>query len=560
MLFVFFITLSGAATLAFPFASSRIIIDLTAGNYDAMVRFAVVLFGLVAIYVFFEILARWIGSKIIENTSFDIRRQLSDRVMSMRLAEVYDRGSGYFLERLGEDTMEVSGRRLTIYEKLIDILMNLGFISYITVLNPLLGMVFVAGLVVLIFLEYYSVAKRLQNSKVLKKTREAQKSVETELLKGIKEIKGLGSREALLEKHSVANRKTTNARYKMAMFNNKMSGVISLVKGMIDLSILLFAGLFLLPNGQIELAAVLVVYNYKGNIYGLISSFAYIKDNYVNGELSAKRLNEVLQASDTEMDTFGEDGIDNEIESIELRKVAFEYKPGVPVLRDISLEIKKNSLVGFVGKSGCGKSTIFSLLTNFYRAQSGAILVNNNDYYNLSENAVRNTFTPVLQDPYIFNDTILSNVRFARVDATDEQVIEACKKALLHDEIMAFANGYNTMIGESGSNLSGGQKQRLEIARALLKDSPVLLFDEATSALDRNNLLQINALMKELAKEKIVMVIAHRLGVMRTCDIVFVVDEGRIIASGTHEELLESCEYYKELFKRRTEAEAEANK
>jgi len=319
----------------------------------------------------------------------------------------------------------------------------------------------------------------------------------------------------------------------------------------------LFAGLYLLPNNMGHLAAVLIVYNFKGNIYGLISSLARIRDTYVNGELSAKRLNDILNAPAKDYDSFGTLELGRPVGKIEFVNVEFSYKPDVPVLRDITFSIDRNGLYGFVGRSGSGKSTIFGLLSNFFRYDSGQISINGVDFADLSENAVRGAITPVLQDPYIFNDIIYNNVRFARPGATEEEIHHACKVARLHDEIVAFKDGYNTMIGESGSNLSGGQKQRLEIARVVLKESSVLLMDEATSALDKTNLGHINELMKSLSKQKIVMVIAHRLGIMRQCDKVFVLDDGKIIAHGTHEELMKSCEYYQELFKRQSATQVE---
>jgi ABC-type multidrug transport system fused ATPase/permease subunit len=218
-------------------------------------------------------------------------------------------------------------------------------------------------------------------------------------------------------------------------------------------------------------------------------------------------------------------------------------------LSNLSFKAEDNGLIGFVGQSGSGKSTIFSLLTNFYQKQSGEILINGVPFERLNEETVRGKITPVLQDPYIFNDTILNNVKLANPLATDEDVIAACRMAELHEEIMNMPNGYTTMIGENGSNLSGGQKQRVEIARALLKNSDVLLLDEATSALDKANLDKINNLLHKIKKDKIILVIAHRLGAMRQCDKVFLLEDGRFAGSGTHDELSQNNEYYQSLFK-----------
>lgn len=551
-LFVFLTVTAGAVALAYPFATSQIIMDLTGGEYEGLIKFAIVLFGLIVLNTALVYCANRLFLKISNEVRFDIRQTTAERIMSMKLANVNEKGSGFFLERLSEDTFEISMIHLDVKRAQISILLNLSFVGYITVLNPLLGAVFAIGLGVLVCLEYFRVTRAAKYMKEIKRARDGIKSNEAEIIKGLKEIKGQGARAAIINKHSVMNQKIADTRRKRNLFDYKINGSISVVKAATDLAIVLFAA-YLLYNGFAELAAVLVVYNYKGNIYGLISSLASIRDLHVTGELSAKRLNDILNASAQEYDDFGTHELLEPVKAIRFSNVEFSYKPDVPVLRNISFNIDKNGLYGFVGRSGSGKSTIFGLLSNFYRHSAGNILINGIDFVDLSETAIRESITPVLQDPYIFNDTIFNNVKFARADATEQEIYDACAVARLHDEIMAFEAGYNTMIGESGSNLSGGQKQRLEIARVALKKSSVLLLDEATSALDKNNLGHINSLMKELGKEKIVMVIAHRLGIMRQCDKVFVLDAGEIIASGAHEELIVNCAYYAELFRRQTE-------
>ena len=557
VLFIGFTVAAGGVALAYPFVTSRILMTMTDGAHRTMVEFAVILFGLVVLNTIFYFVANRLFLKISNDVRFDIRKEAADKIITMKLAAVNEKGSGFFLERLSEDTFEISMVNLEVRRAQINILLNLSFVGYITVLNPLLGVVFAAGLGVLVFLVYFRVTRAVRHMKEIKRAREVIKSNETEILKGLKEIKGQGARTAVLEKHSTANQRIADTRRKRNLFEYRIGGGISIVKAATDLAILLFAGIYLLPNNMGHLAAVLIVYNFKGNIYGLISSLARIRDTYVNGELSAKRLNDILNAPPQDYDRFGTMELGGAVKKIEFKNVEFSYKPDVPVLRDITFSINKNGLYGFVGRSGSGKSTIFGLLSNFFGSDSGQLKINGIDFADLSEPSIRGAFTPVLQDPYIFNDTVYNNVKFARSDATEQEIHLACKTARLHDEIIAFKDGYNTMIGESGSNLSGGQKQRLEIARVILKESSVLMMDEATSALDKTNLGHINELMKDLAKKKIVMVIAHRLGIMRQCDNVFVLDEGKIIASGHHEELMKSCEYYQELFKRQAAPQPE---
>ena len=555
VLFILLTVISGGIALAFPLVLSQLIINLTGGNYDGTVYNALVLFGLVVAVAVSGLAAEYFYTKTTNALFLNIRRKAALRIMGMNLSSIYDKGSGFFLERLNEDCREVSAVHLNIQRAVISLVINLGFIGYITILNVLLGILFAAGLAVLMFLEYLRVSRLLENMKKSKRASERVKSYESEILKGIKEIKALNAADSVIEKHTSVSSKFIGIKYEREMFQKKMQNLIDVVRGAIDLSVILFAGLYLLPNFMVELAAVLIIYTYKGNIYGLISGLARIKDTYVNGELAAKRINDIIRAPPGEVDSFGGRSLTGKIDSVEFRGVSFEYTKDKKVLNDLSFKIEGNGIVGFVGKSGSGKSTIFGLLARFYDPLGGSILINGEDVLTLTEDDVRGNITTALQDPYIFNDTIMNNLLIVRPDATAEEVERACRAARIHDEILAMSSGYDTVIGEGGTTVSGGQKQRLEIARVLLKDSDVMLFDEATSALDRNNLESINNLMVELSKKKMILVIAHRLNIMRRCDTIVVLDEGRVIASAPHDELMSTCEFYRELFRRNASAE-----
>ena len=555
VLFIVFTALSGVIALASPFVLSQVIITLTGGMYDETVRLSVILFGLAAAVAASGMAAEYFYTVTTNKLFLSIRRKIALRTMSMSLSTIYEKGSGFFLERLNEDSREASNVNLNVWRSVINLIINMGFIGYITVLNLFLGLLFAAGLAILLFLEYLRVSRLLENMKRSKRANEKVKADEIEILKGIKEIKGLNAKEPMIEKHSLKSSNYTKIKYEREIYQKKMQSLIDVVKGGIDLSVLLFAGLYLLPKGMVELAAVLVIYTYKGNIYGLIAGLARIKDTYVNGELAAKRINDIIQAQGSEVDGFGDIPISGEIGSIEFRNVSFEYSKEKPVLNGTSFKMEGNGIIGFVGKSGSGKSTIFSLLARFYDHAGGDILVNGTDVRTLAEDDIRKNITPVLQDPYMFNDTIRNNLLFARPDADAEDIERACRAACIHDEIAAMPNGYDTVVGEGGATISGGQKQRLEIARVLLNDPRVILFDEATSALDKNNLEKINDLMIELSRTKMILVVAHRLSIMRRCDRVVVLEDGKVLAVAPHDELMESCDYYRELFRKNATAE-----
>jgi ATP-binding cassette, subfamily B, bacterial MsbA len=243
---------------------------------------------------------------------------------------------------------------------------------------------------------------------------------------------------------------------------------------------------------------------------------------------------------------------------IRLENVTFRYRPELsPALRHLSLHIEPGKYFALVGSSGAGKSTILSLLLRFYEPDSGAILLDGTDTRTISQSSLRNQIGIVTQDTFLFHDSILNNIRYGRLNATEEEVIVAAKSAFAHDFIVQQPNGYNTVIGDKGCLLSGGQQQRVSIARALLKNAPVLLLDEAMSALDSEAEREIQAALERLSEGRTVIAIAHRLSTVLKADQIVVMDHGEIRETGTHRQLLESSTLYRRIYDLQFNVQAE---
>lgn len=281
--------------------------------------------------------------------------------------------------------------------------------------------------------------------------------------------------------------------------------------------------------------------------YDPVKKLGAVHNLVKRGEASVKRIEYVLNATDSVPDAENPQPFIAEQTDICFEGVTFAYADE-EVLKDVNLTIPAGSTVALVGPSGAGKSTFVNLIPRFYDVQQGRVLVGGTDVRSYGKNALRAHVSIVSQDTVLFNDTIRNNIRLGRLDATDEEVEAAAKHAFVHDFVMQFDEGYDTVVGERGARLSGGQKQRIAIARAFLKNAPILIMDEATSSLDSESEEKVQLALTELVQGKTVILIAHRFSTIKMADRIVVMDAGRVRASGSHAELYASDELYKSLY------------
>jgi subfamily B ATP-binding cassette protein MsbA len=284
--------------------------------------------------------------------------------------------------------------------------------------------------------------------------------------------------------------------------------------------------------------------------YEPMKKLGNLHSQFTRGAASLNRIEEILQTPVTITDPAEPKTISRLSGDLRFDRVTFAYQPGQPVLRDISVNIPAGTVCALVGPSGSGKSTFANLVPRFYEAGAGSVAVDRHDLRALRLADLRRNIAIVSQEPVLFNDTIFNNLQLGRPDATRAEVEQAARDAFAHDFIQGLPQGYETMVGERGALLSGGQKQRIALARAFLRNAPILILDEATSALDSDSEAAIQAALKKLMVGKTVLIIAHRFSTIRDASLILVFDQGRIVASGTHAQLYAGNPLYRSLYDR----------
>jgi subfamily B ATP-binding cassette protein MsbA len=315
----------------------------------------------------------------------------------------------------------------------------------------------------------------------------------------------------------------------------------------VAVAIVVFAGGYRSVNGQLEIGAFFSFLTALMMAYQPVRALAGINIGLNEGLTAAKRIYKILDNKVSIEDRLDAKNLENPLGDIEFKNVSMEYIKNTPILKNINFKIPGKSRIALVGPSGGGKSTIINMLPRFYDATDGEITIGNQKIKNIKIQSLRNSMALVSQETILFDDTIKNNILYGKINASDEEVINACKNANCHQFIESFKNGYNTLVGENGVKLSGGQKQRVSIARAILKNSSIVLLDEATSALDTESEKLVQEALNNLAKNKTTITIAHRLSTVKNSDLIFVIKDGEILQSGDHNQLINQDGLYKKL-------------
>ena len=489
------------------------------------------------LYTYFEI-------KFTKNVSKDLYKKM-DNLPAIAFEDI---GVGEFINRLYTDPDRV----MELLSKMVKLICRAVVVLVVVVIAIQVSWILFAEILLLavimgiISTKFFPRIKKSQEN--IKKQSDAYVKVATENMTGIREIKSLGIAKNIekniakvidkLFSHTEVVRKYERWYY---AFNNLAYFIIQFI-------ILFTTGYFYI-EGTITLSIFLMIESYIWRIDDVVESISDFGISFNKVTVSLKRIGEILNNELYQDEKYGDKVLENPKGVINFKNVKFKYTEEEQyTLNGLNLTINPNKKIAIVGRSGNGKSTIFNLLLRYFDTTKGQITIDNINIKDLTKESLRGNLSIIRQSPFLFNLTILENFKLVKEDVTLEEVREVCKRAYIDEYIMSLPKGYNTIIGEGGINLSGGQKQRIAIARTLLLNTKIILFDEATSALDNESQEYIKKTIDDLVKDHTIVIVAHRLSTIVDADTIHVIEKGKLVASGRHEELLKNSLPYQKLY------------
>ncbi len=461
------------------------------------------------------------------------------------------KSSGEIINRITNDADSLSfafGKLLNMFSSLVA---SLIIIVYVFLNSWIVGLeIIIIVLILFLIIRKYN-PKLKEVHKERKEEQDKFTSLVTESIRGIREIKTLGIKSNLIKDMTEIIKVIYNKSEKEIDIQKQFNIITRFIKSILEVGVFITCSI-LLYYKMISLTFFISMTYYVYRYMWLIEEMNDLTQTYQKTVVSIGRVNDILENRLYNDEKFGYKKIENIKGNIKFKNVTFAYPDEDVTLNKFNLSIEPNKKVAIVGKSGQGKSTLFNLITRIFDVNSGNITIDNIDITELSEEELRKHISIIRQEPFIFNKSIKENFELINDKITLKEIRKYAKTAYIDDYIMSLPNKYDTILGEGGVNLSGGQKQRLSIARTLSKKSKIILFDEATSALDNESQECIKKSIDNLVKDHTVIIVAHRLSTIIDADIIHVVDKGKVVASGTHDQLLETSKIYQNLYKNET--------
>ena len=524
-------------------------------DFDAIFRTLTILASLYIISSIFSFVQTFITSDISQKVSYNLRKSISEKINKLPLNYYDKKTNGEVLSRVTNDIDAISQNLNQILSQMITSATTL-----IGVLIMMLSISVTMTLVSLIVIPLSLVMIMLVVKKSQKHFRAQQEYLGhtnghiEEMYSGHNIMKAFNGEEKAIEEFDKLSDTLYNSAWKSQFLSGMMMPIMTFI-GNLGYVIVAIMGGFLAIRNKIQVGDILAFIQYVRSFMQPIAQTAQIANVMQQTAAAAERVFEFLEEEEVVEDVKDPISIEGIEGAVEFEHVRFGYNEDKIIINDFSINIKPGQKVAIVGPTGAGKTTIVKLLMRFYELNGGKILIDGHDYRDFTRNELRKIFGMVLQDTWLFNGSIMENIRYGRLEASDEEVIEAAKLAHAHHFIKTLADGYNMEINEEADNISQGQKQLLTIARAILSDPKILILDEATSSVDTRTEVLIQQAMENLMEGRTSFIIAHRLSTIKNADVILVMKDGDIVEQGTHEELLKSKGFYSELYNSQFEEE-----
>ena len=534
--------------MIYPIFSRTMLNDLIPNHrLRLLVIYGLTLLALYAVRMLLRYFVQFYGHMVGVGMQAQMRSDMFNKLETLPSSFYDEHETGKIMSRMTNDLMDVSELAHHGPENLlISGIMIVGSFVYLCTISVPLTLIIFACVPIMVVVSLFC-RKRMRDAFT-----ESRKSIAVinaaleSSISGIRVTKAFTNADKEAEKFEKGNAQFVEARKKAYRAMAQFFSSTSFITDVFNVVVMLAGGLFMYA-GKInfgDYSAFIVSVN---QFIGPVTTLINFMEQYQNGVTGFERFLEIMDEQPEQESPNARD-LQNVQGEITLDHVSFSYDNSKEVLKDVSLNIKKGETLALVGPSGGGKTTICHLIPAFYKATGGRILIDGTDINDVTFKSLRRSIGIVQQDVFLFNGSIKENILYGRLDATDGEVIEAAKRANIHDYVMTLPDGYDTQIGERGVKLSGGQKQRLSIARVFLKNPAILILDEATSALDNTTEILIQQALDELCKGRTTLVVAHRLSTIKNADEICVIANGQITEMGTHEALMEKGGVYHDLY------------